>query len=422
MADRSLIATTRQDGLRSLGIHGQPVAEAYAQITRYLARVLSPAHAALFAEPNFAVRPGEVEWYAAVDGTAVARPALPPEQQPAFDATLAKLVDEIGRQAASLAQSKDSGDQLLGQLLELALKVPSDAHVYAVGSQPVLVAWGHLLDTPAADHAVLQKMVKAPPRPPPPPPFVAPPPPRRIWPSFLLLLLLVLLASLALPWLAAPLIAQLARPDDGFCAIPAEQRELVRRMDSEMGEEGRLRRELTFVEAQIAEKAALCRAPAPPVVQAPPQPAPTPTPPAPTPAPPPTPPPAPTPRADIPAERWNNREVGLMQGCWNRITNMRVRRISGEEFPVRSWRMCFDEHGNGTQDLIWENGTQCHGTVRARFLPDGRLELDEAEAPCSDGSRNLRAQTECTRAADGTADCDRYIPETRGVDRGRFRR
>ncbi len=414
MADRSLIATTRQDGLRSLGIHGQPVAEAYGQIVRYLTRALTPAHAALFAEPNFAVRPGVVEWYAAVEGEAVQHAAISPAARAAFDAELSRLVDDVARQAAQLEQSKDSGDQLLGQLLALALKVPSDAHVYAVGTQPVLIAWGHLLDTPAADPAVLQKLVKAPPLPPPPPPVVIPPPPRRIWPWFLLLLLLVLLASLSLPWLAAPLIAELARPGDGFCAIPEEQRILVRSLDSEMGEEGQLRRELIFVEAQVAEKAAACRAPAPPVAQAPPPV------PAPTPAPPPQPPAQP--RSDIPAERWQNREVALMQGCWNRITNMRVRRISGEEFPVRSWRMCFDENGNGNQELVWENGTQCRGPVRARFLPDGRLELEEAEAPCSDGSRNLRAQTECTRANDGTADCDRFIPETRGTDRGRFRR
>ncbi|MBL8835440.1 MAG: hypothetical protein JNL66_04300 [Alphaproteobacteria bacterium] len=421
MADRSLIATTRQDGLRSLGIHGQPVAEAYGQIVRYLTRTLTPAHSALFAEPNFAVRPGVVEWYAAVEGEAVQHAAIAPETRPAFDAELARLVDDVAKQAALLEQSKESGDQLLGQLLALALKVPSDGHVYAVGLQPVLVAWGHLLDTPAADPAVLQKLIKAPPRPPAAPPVVIPPPPRRMWPWFLLLLLLILLLSLALPWLAAPLIAELARPDEGFCAIPEEQRRLVRTLDSEMGAEGQLRRELTFVEAQIAENAAACRAPAPPaIVQAPPTPA---APAVPPPTPPPvSPQPPATPRSDIPAERWQNREVALMQGCWNRITNMRVRRISGEEFPVRSWRMCFDENGNGTQDLVWENGTQCHGQVRARFLPDGRLELEEAEAPCSDGSRNLRAQTECTRAADGTADCDRYIPETRGTDRGRFRR
>jgi hypothetical protein len=84
--------------------------------------------------------------------------------------------------------------------------------------------------------------------------------------------------------------------------------------------------------------------------------------------------------------------------------------------------MCFDANGNGSQDLVWENGTRCSGPIRGHFLPNGRLQLDESEAPCTDGSRNLRAETECTRAADGTADCDRNIPETRGVDQGRFRR
>src|SRR5215470_1914505 len=106
-----LITTTEQAGLRPLGLHGQPVAEAYGQIARYLARAFSPKHAALFAEPNFQVRPGMVEWYA----------------------ELKRLVDAITRKATELVASKEPSEQLLGQLLQLALKVPSNDYVYAVG-------------------------------------------------------------------------------------------------------------------------------------------------------------------------------------------------------------------------------------------------------------------------------------------------
>lgn len=255
------IATTTREGLRPLGIHGQPVVEAYGQIVRYLREALSPAHAQLFAEPNLEVRPGEVEWYADIDGPAVAREALAPEARAALDAELKRLVDAIGARAAALRQSKEGGEQLLGQMLELALRIPGDTFVYAIKTQPVLAAWGHVIDSPQADQAVLQKLVTAPPLPPPAPVFV--PPPRRVmWPWWLLLLVLMIAAGFLMPFLAAPLLAQLARPDSGFCAIPPEQRLMIAAMDTEQSEEAALRRELTFVEAQIAEKAAQCRAPA----------------------------------------------------------------------------------------------------------------------------------------------------------------
>lgn len=261
MADGSLITTTQQQGLRPLGIHGQPVAEAHGQIIRYLARALTPAHAALFAEPNFSVRPGTVEWYATIDGTAVRADALPAEARLAFDAELARLVGDVTRQAEQLKNSKEASDQLLGQLVELALRIPSNDHVYAVGTQPVLVAWGHLVDSPAADETVLERRIAAPPAPPamPAPPPPPPPEPRRVWPWALAALALVLLLfALFLPYLARPLVAMLVRPDSGMCAIPEGQTRLYTALQNELESEAALRRDLVQIEAQVAERASQC--------------------------------------------------------------------------------------------------------------------------------------------------------------------
>jgi hypothetical protein len=261
MADGSLITTTQQAGLRPLGIHGQPVAEAHGQIIRYLARALSPQHAALFAEPNFSARPGTVEWYATVDGAAVRADSLAPEARPAFDAELARLVGDVTRQCAVLKNAKETSDQLLGQLLELALRIPGNDHIYAVGAQPVLVGWGHLVDSPAADEAVLQRRIQGPPVPPPmpAPPPPPPPEPRRVWPWALAALALVmLLFTLFLPYLARPLVAMLLRPDAGFCAIPEGQTRLYMALQNEYESEAALRRDLVQIEAQIAERAAQC--------------------------------------------------------------------------------------------------------------------------------------------------------------------
>jgi hypothetical protein len=84
---------------------------------------------------------------------------------------------------------------------------------------------------------------------------------RTMWPWWLGLLLLLVLLGFLLPWFAAPLLAALARPDSGFCAIPPDQRQMIATIDSEQGEEAALRRELTFVESIIAERAAQCHAP-----------------------------------------------------------------------------------------------------------------------------------------------------------------
>ncbi len=138
MADSRLIAITTQQGLRPLGVHGQPVAEAHGQITRFLARRLSPRHAALFAEPNFNIRPGEIEWYAPLEGTLARLDELPLERQNEVKAELGKLVDDIAGVARALKAAKEPGDQLLGQIVEFALNVPGEAYVFAVGAQPVI--------------------------------------------------------------------------------------------------------------------------------------------------------------------------------------------------------------------------------------------------------------------------------------------
>src|SRR5205823_6891287 len=61
--DTVLVAQTRNAELHALGTGGQLAVLAWDQVTQYLRRTLSPAHALLFAEPNFDPERGTVDWY-----------------------------------------------------------------------------------------------------------------------------------------------------------------------------------------------------------------------------------------------------------------------------------------------------------------------------------------------------------------------
>lgn len=162
MTDSILLATTRQRGLHAVGTAGQPVMQAYDQIARYLTQTLSPAHAALFAEPNPNAARGTVDWYTDASGPLTRFVDAGEEQQAAVSARLAELRDEIEARATQLTRSKEGGERFLGQMLKLALEIPGKEFVYVVGDQPILVCWGNLHDTPQAERGVLQRMVRAP--------------------------------------------------------------------------------------------------------------------------------------------------------------------------------------------------------------------------------------------------------------------
>ena len=63
------IATTRQQDLQALAAAGQTTVEAWRTLHKALSE-LSPAHAALLAEPVANQARGEVDWYADGDGPA----------------------------------------------------------------------------------------------------------------------------------------------------------------------------------------------------------------------------------------------------------------------------------------------------------------------------------------------------------------
>lgn len=141
--DGSLIATTRNAELQVLGTGGQLAVQAWDQISGYLRRARSPAHAALFAEPNPDADRGITDWYAAGQGAAPPMESLPEAAQEAARAEFARLYGDIREEADRLRASTRESERFLGELLALALITPATDCLRVVGGQPVLVAWGH---------------------------------------------------------------------------------------------------------------------------------------------------------------------------------------------------------------------------------------------------------------------------------------
>lgn len=120
-------------------------------------------------------------------------------------------------------------------------------------------------------------------------------------------------------------------------------------------------------------------------------------------------PPDPAPaEAPIDADRWRERDVGLLEGCWNLDSDYRLfDNATQSVVGVRSWEACFDAAGGGRQTVVFENGVTCSGPIGAEFDGGGRLVLrDGGDVPC-DQNRHIIARTiSCELNDAGTADCN----------------
>jgi hypothetical protein len=117
------------------------------------------------------------------------------------------------------------------------------------------------------------------------------------------------------------------------------------------------------------------------------------------------------PQAALPPDRWANRELAMMEGCWRRETAMTVTNTqTGRSIGVRSWVTCFNPQGTGTQRVVFEDGTECEGPVRAEFRPDGRLGITDT-SDCVGSNRTVfQLEYSCQRISGELAVCDWVQP------------
>lgn len=115
----------------------------------------------------------------------------------------------------------------------------------------------------------------------------------------------------------------------------------------------------------------------------------------------------PEPPREIDEERWRDRDVSLLEGCWNLDSDYRLQdRQTGVINRVRTWQMCFDANGRGRQTLVFTDGTRCESPVSGRFAGSGSLQIDDGDdVACTNGSSIFRRESTCTLNGRGGADC-----------------
>ena len=379
--------------LRSVLPAGQSVAAWHAALVAEIAAGLSPAHAVLLARPE--QTGATLSWWA--EGTNATRYGdLPEAARRQLDAALGAILSDIRRLA-------ESGTAPVVRAAWPALReLPDMGHLWAVDGRPVLAGWGHLdAASPVGAANRLHRLDDG---------VAWRAPPAWPWqPYAAALLLLAVLAGAA--GLLLPLAATWFTAAPASCAVPPEQLEAMRRQAAEDSRGAELRTLLASLTDEIGRRQLQC-----PVPVAPPPPAAAPRPPQP---------PAPPPRADLPQERWDRRDLSMLEGCWTLNSSMTVTNEgTGRVSPIASWQQCFDGQGSGRQTLVLQDGRRCEGPLSAAFAPDDQLRVTEPQA-CR-GTVNISPSLRtCRRSSDTEAVCEGHNvsgPRAGILYTGRFRR
>lgn len=149
-------------------------------------------------------------------------------------------------------------------------------------------------------------------------------------------------------------------------------------------------------------------------------------PPPPPPPPPPKPPKPPKPKtpSGLAPDAFDDRDISVMEGCWQLSSNYAVREINtGQITRFKYWRICFDRNGNGTEVMRSTSGVRCEGRIKGRIPGNGKLTMREpGNLQCDNGSSIFRRDITCTIDKRGNAQCDTYQPETGGRSAATLRR
>ena len=395
-----------------LSAQGEPAA-LHAALTAEIARVTTPAHALLLAEPIIGPLQGPA--WAAPGQRRRAFHDLPAADRQALTLALGAILSDL-RRAVESGQAP-----LLAACWPGLKEIPGLDCLWAVDGRPVLACWGHAPAGAAAPLGLLARFDDGQPW---------QPPPRRP-----VLAWVATLGTLAALGLAAGLLLPMAgaawAPALPQCRLDPASLAQLQEADRQAAARAGLEAELARLQTEIARRRLTCplpqaAAPPPPPPPAPePEPEPEPQPPPQPPPPSPPPPSPPPPRAELPQDRWEQGDLGLLEGCWSNVMEMRTRDYeTGRVGRVRSWRLCFDRQGRGRQSLVWTDGARCDGPIRARF-EGSRMRIEEPENCSAPGRSLYRARWECERLDDSEASCRRTDIEGPGrgnQQSGRFRR
>lgn len=413
MAGATLVRTTLT-GVRPLGVRGEPLHHAEAQIRAVVRRRLGERHFNLLAEPEPHDLGGRIDWYSACTGAVQPSAELPEADRAGLRTDIDALLADIDRLGQELEASAADDARLAGRSLRLAAQRPSDDYLFLVGDQPVIVCWGY--DTEAAG-AVLPPAFIANTTPATPPHPAAPPIPRPVpvamtpvaaatlsrerfpW----LVWLLAGLVAIAILMMASWLLRQCmpVPPDLRITELPPLPPPpqpppdptigLRDDVDAAQRDEAKLRATLASLRDELERRYRQCRPPIPDQPET-------------------------RPGDVLRLPEKPTDDYSFLKGCWR-----------GDAFrytprhPPGHHTYCFDERGNGKLVFRWQSGVTCEAPATARYEGD-TLHITDANAVCSDGSRWTQDRLVCTNGIGSVAQCggetNIHLPD-QGVTRDR---
>ncbi|MBQ4133234.1 MAG: hypothetical protein IJD04_05820 [Desulfovibrionaceae bacterium] len=160
----TFITSTAHSLLRPLAWQGIAAQSAYDQLAHTLRVNLGEQAASVLAEPIGGQ--DSVDWYANGAGVPVPLDALTAGEQEIVCAELASFCSRAGALAERLKQEPGSNAVTAGNLLELALSVPSSAYLYALKNSdgklsPLLVGWGCTLTETEQGASAITRLLPA---------------------------------------------------------------------------------------------------------------------------------------------------------------------------------------------------------------------------------------------------------------------
>jgi hypothetical protein len=364
-------------------------AAAHARLDALLAEA-APEARDLFAAPQDT---GEAMVFACADGRLARADDLDPEGRARLQRELGRLASVLRRAATRRAEADPARDGDLPALVAAALEVPSFEQVFALArdgnpGRPVLAGWGMAGAGMRGPLGLVTRFDDGKPA----------ETRRRLQPALIaaaaaLLTLLAVGAATALPWIAGRVAT--TAPS---CEVSAGGLDALADLLREQQREQSLRARLAEIETGHGQRRLAC--PLPPAAQAPAPPQPVPQ------------------QAALPAERWQQRDVALFEGCWNLRSDASIRWAqTGRVEKIVAWRICFDRAGRGTQRITLDSGRNCEQPTRVGFDPDGTARITEiGRCAYSADAYKFRAEHACRRVGDGEASCE--TRELEGQARG----
>ncbi|MFI5002169.1 MAG: hypothetical protein ACHQK9_19990 [Reyranellales bacterium] len=121
-------------------------------------------------------------------------------------------------------------------------------------------------------------------------------------------------------------------------------------------------------------------------------------------------PPPPPPKPPLDSERWENKDLSMLNGCW-RLGRQTTGRINTEVCTVPEGRICFSDNGAGQREATYNcsrgKSYVCSAPIASKFNNDGTLGTTQPRIACTGGiTWNERENwLTCRRVSDTLAIC-----------------